>query len=136
MSSLFIMCGIALILWASSFYGGGLRERSILLRAYMRLIKHVNSIYKVSHLGNLVKTVTSYQSLLQIRIAYEWTEDFLIKYLWSAAGYCLISIPVFWTRVRNMGVQTNGPRPHERTDNEVANRTESTCLDPSPDWLS
>ena len=30
------------------FYGGGLRERSILMRAYMRLIKHINSIYKVS----------------------------------------------------------------------------------------
>ncbi|TFK89661.1 hypothetical protein K466DRAFT_584399 [Polyporus arcularius HHB13444] len=91
-----------------AFYGGGLRERSILLRAYMRLIKHVNSIYK-------------------IRIAYEWTEDFLIKYLWSAAGYCLISIPVLWTRVRNVGVQTQGPRSHERQrrDDEVANRTET-----------
>ncbi|TBU61179.1 ABC transporter transmembrane region 2-domain-containing protein [Dichomitus squalens] len=89
-----------------AFYGGGLRERSILGRAYMRLIKHVNSIYK-------------------IRVAYEWTEDFLIKYAWSAAGYCLISIPVFVTRVRNVGVQTQGPRPHEKSDNEVANRTET-----------
>ncbi|RPD65642.1 hypothetical protein L226DRAFT_550601 [Lentinus tigrinus ALCF2SS1-7] len=89
-----------------AFYDGGLRERSILLRAYMRLIKHINSIYK-------------------IRIAYEWTEDFVIKYLWSAAGYCLISIPVFWTRVRSIGVQAQGPRPHEKTDNEVANRTEA-----------
>ncbi|KAH9918757.1 ABC transporter transmembrane region 2-domain-containing protein [Epithele typhae] len=90
-----------------AFYGGGLRERSILMRAYMRLIKHVNSIYK-------------------IRIAYEWTEDFLIKYLWSAAGYCLISIPVFLTRVRSIGIQATGdPRAHGRVDNEVANRTET-----------
>ncbi|KAI0827022.1 ABC transporter transmembrane region 2-domain-containing protein [Trametes gibbosa] len=89
-----------------AFYGGGLRERSILWRAYLRLIKHVNSIYK-------------------IRIAYEWTEDFVIKYLWSAAGYCLISIPVFFTRRRHVGVQAQGPRPHERVDNEVANRTET-----------
>jgi hypothetical protein len=29
------------------FYDGGVRERDILTRAYMRLIKHVNSIYKV-----------------------------------------------------------------------------------------
>lgn len=29
------------------FYDGGARERDILTRAYMRLIKHVNSIYKV-----------------------------------------------------------------------------------------
>ncbi|KAI0674426.1 ABC transporter transmembrane region 2-domain-containing protein [Trametes maxima] len=89
-----------------AFYGGGLRERSILWRAYLRLIKHVNSIYK-------------------IRIAYEWTEDFVIKYLWSAAGYCLISIPVFFTRRRHIGVQAQGPKPHKGVDNEVANRTET-----------
>ncbi|KAJ3008558.1 hypothetical protein NUW54_g3109 [Trametes sanguinea] len=90
-----------------AFYGGGLRERSILWRAYLRLIRHVNSIYK-------------------IRIAYEWTEDFVIKYLWSAAGYCLISIPVFFTRRRrHVGVQAHGPRPNEAVDNEVANRTET-----------
>lgn len=29
------------------FYNGGARERDILTRAYLRLIKHVNSIYKV-----------------------------------------------------------------------------------------
>ncbi|KAI8969432.1 ABC transporter transmembrane region 2-domain-containing protein [Trametes punicea] len=89
-----------------AFYGGGLRERSILWRAYLRLIKHVNSIYK-------------------IRIAYEWTEDFVIKYLWSAAGYCLISIPVFFTRRKHVGVQAQGLNPDERVNNEVANRTET-----------
>ncbi|KAI0659258.1 ABC transporter transmembrane region 2-domain-containing protein [Cubamyces menziesii] len=89
-----------------AFYGGGLRERSILWRAYLRLIKHVNSIYK-------------------IRIAYEWTEDFVIKYLWSAAGYCLISIPVFFTRRRHVGIQAQGPKPDERINSEVANRTET-----------
>ncbi|KAI0777788.1 ABC transporter transmembrane region 2-domain-containing protein [Trametes elegans] len=88
-----------------AFYGGGLRERNILWRAYLRLIKHVNSIYK-------------------IRIAYEWTEDFVIKYLWSAAGYCLISIPVFLTRRRHVGVQAPA-KPREGVDNEVANRTET-----------
>jgi hypothetical protein len=30
------------------FYDGGGRERDILTRAYLRLIKHVNSIYKAS----------------------------------------------------------------------------------------
>jgi len=30
-----------------AFYDGGKRERDILTNAYMRLIKHVNSIYKV-----------------------------------------------------------------------------------------
>ncbi|ETW75940.1 ABC transporter, partial [Heterobasidion irregulare TC 32-1] len=87
-----------------AFYDGGRRERDILWRAYLRLIKHVNSIFK-------------------IRIAYEWTEDYVIKYLWSAAGYCLISIPVLFTRRRSVGVQT-GARPAE-THDEVASRTEN-----------
>lgn len=74
----------------------------------MRLIKHVNSIYK-------------------IRIAYEWTEDYVIKYLWSAAGYGLIAIPTLFTRTKNVGVQTGDPSL-TRTNNEVANRTESWSI--------
>ncbi|KAI0938687.1 hypothetical protein AcV5_000308 [Taiwanofungus camphoratus] len=89
-----------------AFYGGGLRERSILWRAYLRLTRHINSIYK-------------------IRIAYEWTEDFVIKYLWSAAGYCLISVPVLLTRRRDVGVQTLTHELNSRINNEVANRTET-----------
>ncbi|KAF8500218.1 ABC transporter transmembrane region 2-domain-containing protein [Russula emetica] len=89
-----------------AFYDGGKREREILWRAYLRLIKHVNSIFK-------------------IRIAYEWTEDYVIKYLWSAAGYCLISIPVLFSRQRSVGVQA-GPRAAlTEANNAVANRTEN-----------
>ncbi|KAK7042991.1 ATP-binding cassette long-chain fatty acid transporter pxa1 [Paramarasmius palmivorus] len=69
-----------------AFYDGGARERDILTRAYMRLIKHVNSIYK-------------------IRIAYEWTEDYVIKYLWSAAGYGLIAVPLLFTRALGGGAK-------------------------------
>lgn len=42
----FCSLGCKLIFWCR-FYNGGLRERDILSRAYMRLIKHINSIYKV-----------------------------------------------------------------------------------------
>ncbi|KAF7795588.1 hypothetical protein EIP86_006751 [Pleurotus ostreatoroseus] len=87
-----------------AFYNGGARERSILWRAYLRLIRHINSIYK-------------------IRIAYEWTEDFVIKYLWSAAGYSLIAIPVLFTRRRSVGIQTGAG--DGRVDDQVANRTET-----------
>jgi hypothetical protein len=43
------------LLWATfsislSFYDGGGREKDILTQAYLRLIKHVNSIYKVGFL--------------------------------------------------------------------------------------
>ncbi|KAI0790361.1 ABC transporter transmembrane region 2-domain-containing protein [Abortiporus biennis] len=91
-----------------AFYNGGPRERDILWRAYLRLIKHINSIYK-------------------IRIAYEWTEDYVIKYLWSAAGYALIAIPVLLTRTRNVGVQTAVAAVGQMTrkNDEVANRTET-----------
>ncbi|KII91168.1 hypothetical protein PLICRDRAFT_37870 [Plicaturopsis crispa FD-325 SS-3] len=91
-----------------AFYDGGARERDILTRAYMRLIKHVNSIYK-------------------IRIAYEWTEDYVIKYLWSAAGYGLIAVPLLLTaRTRGVGVQaTPAERAAGGKEDAVAHRTES-----------
>ncbi|KAG1727385.1 uncharacterized protein EDB91DRAFT_1164197 [Suillus paluster] len=36
--------------------------------------------------------------LFSTRIAYEWTEDSVIKYLWSAAGYELIAVPLIITK--------------------------------------
>ncbi|KAG1772010.1 ABC transporter transmembrane region 2-domain-containing protein [Suillus placidus] len=97
-----------------AFYNGGARERDILTRAYLRLIKHVNSIYK-------------------IRIAYEWTEDFVIKYLWSAAGYGLIAVPLLITRKRSRvaggeGKGEEGKRGRKQksdADRIVAARTET-----------
>ncbi|KAG2068436.1 hypothetical protein BDR04DRAFT_1232846 [Suillus decipiens] len=99
-----------------AFYDGGARERDILTTAYLRLIKHVNSIYK-------------------IRIAYEWTEDFVIKYLWSAAGYGLIAVPLLITRKRFHGAggvdgrgkekEKQGKKKKHDTDGIVADRTET-----------
>ncbi|PWN38677.1 putative peroxisomal half ABC transporter [Ceraceosorus guamensis] len=57
-----------------AFYNGSAIEESILNRAFKRLVKHVGSIYKV-------------------RVAYSMTEDFVLKYAWSAAGYGLIAMP-------------------------------------------
>lgn len=59
-----------------AFYNGGELEHSILNKSYQRLVKHINSIYK-------------------IRISYNMFEDFLIKYAWSAFGLVLCAIPVF-----------------------------------------
>ncbi|KAJ7275087.1 ABC transporter transmembrane region 2-domain-containing protein [Mycena rebaudengoi] len=92
-----------------AFYDGGERERHILNAAYLKLIKHVNSIY-------------------HIRIAYEWTEDYVIKYLWSAAGYGLIAVPLLFTRTRrSLGVQAGDAErtAGERPDDAVAGRTET-----------
>ena len=72
---------------------------------------------------------------MQIRIAYEWTEDYVIKYLWSAAGYALIAVPILYTRTkRSLGIQPSSSTSKtvkkgktDRTDDAVAGRTESTC---------
>ncbi|KAF0513138.1 ABC transporter transmembrane region 2-domain-containing protein [Gigaspora margarita] len=60
-----------------AFYNGSDLELSILDRTYTKLIKHINSIFK-------------------IRIAYNMFEDFLIKYCWSAIGLLMCSVPVFF----------------------------------------
>ncbi|TNY22648.1 ABC transporter transmembrane region 2-domain-containing protein [Rhodotorula diobovata] len=72
-----------------AFYDGAPIEKDILTRAYLRLIKHVNSIYK-------------------IRILYGMTEDMVVKYMWSAAGYLLISIPVFFPKARELAQAAAG----------------------------
>ncbi|KAF8906834.1 ABC transporter transmembrane region 2-domain-containing protein [Gymnopilus junonius] len=88
-----------------AFYDGGRRERDVLGEVYARLI----------------------------RIAYEWTEDYVIKYLWSAAGYALIAVPILYTRTkRSLGFEapagrgsSSGSRDRDRTDEAVASRTET-----------
>lgn len=59
------------------FYNGEELEKSILDKTYSRLIKHINSIYR-------------------IRIGYNMFEDFIVKYSWSAVGLLMASIPVFF----------------------------------------
>ncbi|KAI9220062.1 ABC transporter transmembrane region 2-domain-containing protein [Blastocladiella britannica] len=58
------------------FYNGEDREKTLLNDAYMRLVKHVNSIYRT-------------------RVGYNMFEDFLIKYVWSAVGLGVCAVPVF-----------------------------------------
>ncbi|BGP19590.1 hypothetical protein JCM10213_009317 [Rhodosporidiobolus nylandii] len=98
-----------------AFYDGAPIEKDILTKTYLRLIKHVNSIFK-------------------IRIVYGVIEDFVVKYLWSACGYCLISIPVFFPRVRKLAAIAGGKGAQakaaggdglsisQRTENYISNR--------------
>lgn len=66
---------------------------------------------------------------IQIRIAYEWTEDYVIKYIWSAAGYGLIAVPLLFTRTkRSLGIQAGGYTEDGILDNAVADRTESAFV--------
>ncbi|ORY47182.1 ABC transporter transmembrane region 2-domain-containing protein [Leucosporidium creatinivorum] len=91
-----------------AFYDGAHIEKDILNRAYLRLIKHVNSIFK-------------------IRILYGMIEDFIVKYMWSACGYCLISIPVFFAPVKEALVGSTAGKSDSSSsdDHSVAHRTEN-----------
>ena len=59
------------------FYNGEELEKNLLDRTYGRLIKHINSTYK-------------------IRIGYNMFEDFVVKYSWSAFGLLMAAVPVFY----------------------------------------
>ncbi|KAA1129814.1 hypothetical protein PGTUg99_004241 [Puccinia graminis f. sp. tritici] len=92
-----------------SFYNGSRLEKDILNRTYLRLIRHVNSIFK-------------------IRIAYSMAEDLVIKYAWSAVGYMLVSIPVFFPNQTSPVAPSRGPiaaLESSSTHSSVAKRTES-----------
>lgn len=52
-------------------------------------------------------------------IIYRMIEDFVIKYLWSAAGYGLMSIPIFFPVAKTALGSMN-----QRVTHEVAERTE------------
>ncbi|MBW0521709.1 hypothetical protein O181_061424 [Austropuccinia psidii MF-1] len=92
-----------------AFYNGSKLEKDILNRTYLRLIRHVNSIFK-------------------IRIAYSMVEDLVIKYAWSAVGYMLVSIPVFFPNQVKKTTKPSGPIAALESSAElssVAKRTES-----------
>lgn len=78
-----------------AFYNGAELEHSILNKAYMKLIKHINSIYK-------------------IRISYNMFEDFLIKYAWSAFGLIMCGIPVFTPHLVPSAIQTANQSENEK----------------------
>ncbi|ORX34748.1 ABC transporter transmembrane region 2-domain-containing protein [Kockovaella imperatae] len=88
-----------------AFYDGGKREKGILLSAYQRLANHIHSV-------------------LKIRVPYGMTEDFVIKYAWSACGYGLMSIPLLFPRAGHAIASTGGLSLHvaSRTENYVSNR--------------
>lgn len=85
-----------------AFYDGERLEKDILQRSYLTLIRHINGI-------------------LKMRISYAMIEDFTVKYAWSAAGYCLISLPVFFGLTPLELKQENDKVAH-RTEAYISNR--------------
>ena len=70
-----------------AFYDGHQVEKAHLKRAYLRLIKHMNKIFK-------------------LRIFYNMAEGFLMKYFWSAAGLLMIAIPAFTNTKASVSART------------------------------
>ncbi|SPO29499.1 probable peroxisomal half ABC transporter [Ustilago trichophora] len=97
-----------------AFYNGASIEAGILNRAYIRLVRHINSIFK-------------------IRVAFNMTEDFVLKYAWSAAGYVIIAAPfLFGQKKPQSELADASPAPaslpapkKESIDSTVASKTES-----------
>ncbi|CAI2164052.1 5786_t:CDS:10 [Funneliformis geosporum] len=93
-----------------AFYHGAVLEHSILERTYIRLVKHINSIFK-------------------IRIAYNMFEDFVIKYCWSAIGLLVCSVPVFFPayggrggKIEMQGGSKNYGKERDRTKSFITNK--------------
>lgn len=99
------------------FYNGEDLEKSILDKTYSRLVKHINSIYR-------------------IRIGYNMFEDFIVKYSWSAVGLIMASIPVFFpdlaggrtkreeAQLSSVAVQGNDGDPIPMIDAKTGSRTQ------------
>ena len=94
-----------------AFYNGASIEAGILNRAYIRLVRHINSIFK-------------------IRVAFNMTEDFVLKYAWSAAGYVIIAAPFLFGHKKPQLEPADAtaapvPAPKVEVQSTVASKTES-----------
>lgn len=95
-----------------AFYNGGDRERMNLEKSYGNLSNHIDST-------------------LRIRIAYNWFEDYIIKYCWSSVGMLAVSGPIFFPGLGGLDGSMNdspttgapvGDHQHSRTRGFITNK--------------
>lgn len=89
-----------------AFYDGASTEEGILRRMYRDLVRHSKSI-------------------MRLRIGYTFTEDFVLKYTWSAIGYVVMAIPSFAKREAAQKLGGAGLAEKASVDTGIANETES-----------
>ncbi|KAJ2162546.1 ATP-binding cassette long-chain fatty acid transporter pxa2 [Coemansia sp. RSA 552] len=63
-----------------ALYRGHEAEKRIITRRYLRLVRHVNRIFRLN-------------------VFYGMLEDFIVKYFWGAAGLVACAVPVFAERL-------------------------------------
>ncbi|WFD34787.1 ATP-binding cassette long-chain fatty acid transporter pxa1 [Malassezia cuniculi] len=81
-----------------AFYHGATTEESILNGLFRQLIDHTRSI-------------------LQLRIGYSFTEDFILKYTWSALGFIIMAAPTLFGDEKHKKASTAS-----KTQSFVSNR--------------
>ncbi|RKO97543.1 hypothetical protein CXG81DRAFT_10979 [Caulochytrium protostelioides] len=86
-----------------ALFSGEAVEKSHLDRKYLNLIRHVNRIYKT-------------------RVWHGILEDFIIKYVWGAAGMVMCSIPIFFDLGAVSMSGASGDAIGRRTQGFVTNR--------------
>ncbi|PKI82858.1 ATP-binding cassette long-chain fatty acid transporter pxa1 [Malassezia vespertilionis] len=91
-----------------AFYDGASTEEGILNRLYSALVKHTEHI-------------------MRLRIGYGFSEDFVLKYTWSAIGYMVIAIPSFAAReqAEKAAVGEQNAEVMKKMSTGIASQTES-----------
>jgi len=85
-----------------AFYRGHEREKTVLHKAYLGLVKHMNLIFTR-------------------RIFYNMMEGFFMKYVWSATGLLIIAIPAFFYD-KNKGVKVTSDIVSTRTQDFITSK--------------
>lgn len=87
-----------------AFYNGASTEEGILKRAYRDLVRHTNSI-------------------LKLRVGYSFTEDFVLKYTWSAIGYVVMAAPsLFAAKNASAKPKSDASSIANKTEDYISNR--------------
>ncbi|WFD03284.1 ATP-binding cassette long-chain fatty acid transporter pxa1 [Malassezia obtusa] len=89
-----------------AFYNGASTEETILQRMRRELVDHIKSI-------------------MRLRIGYTFTEDFVLKYTWSAIGYMVMAIPSFAKRARAEQAAESGVADKAEVSEGIATETET-----------
>ncbi|KAJ2391954.1 ATP-binding cassette long-chain fatty acid transporter pxa2, partial [Coemansia sp. RSA 2559] len=92
-----------------ALYRGHEAEKRTITRRYLRLIRHVNRVFRLN-------------------VFYGMLEDFVVKYFWGAAGLLACAVPVFAERLPSaqkaaaQALAANGSSLGDRTRDFITNR--------------
>ncbi|KAJ2552466.1 ATP-binding cassette long-chain fatty acid transporter pxa2 [Coemansia sp. RSA 1933] len=92
-----------------ALYRGHEAEKRTITRRYLRLIRHVNRVFRLN-------------------VFYGMLEDFVVKYFWGAAGLVACAVPVFVERLPSaqkaavQAMAANGSSLGDRTRDFITNR--------------